>query len=274
MRKAPLAVVFDNFQDAASPAFREMIANVLEAIPEGIHVVILSRYEPPTELSRLRANNKMTVVLLDDLSFTLAKCCAFLKARGNGTMPEETIRGLHEKTEGWAAGLVLMTEMTKTNTVDYSMISELSREAVFGYFAAEIFDKTSEEIRDFLLKTSFLPSMSAEAAGELTGSPDAHSILSQLSRAHYFTEWRPLPKPLPEGLVFGPDGNLYVPNVNGAKVVRFDGATGAFIDNFVAPMAPQSLLSQVHKVHACIHHTVADRPVKHNLLPQSHGVGS
>src|SRR5437016_5893612 len=37
------------------------------------------------------------------------------------------------------------------------------------------------------------------------------------------------------GLIFGPDGNLYVGDVAADAVRRFDGKTGAFLDLFVAP---------------------------------------
>src|SRR5262249_56910672 len=37
----------------------------------------------------------------------------------------------------------------------------------------------------------------------------------------------------PAGMLFGPDGNLYVVSINTDSVARFDGTTGDFIDDFI-----------------------------------------
>src|SRR5205814_10687594 len=39
---------------------------------------------------------------------------------------------------------------------------------------------------------------------------------------------------IPTGMIFGPDGNLYVSNHDTNSVLRFNGATGAFIDVFAS----------------------------------------
>ncbi|MBA4372889.1 MAG: hypothetical protein C0402_08490 [Thermodesulfovibrio sp.] len=186
-------IVIDNFQDAPSPAFHDIMGCAMEVIPEGISVIALSRSEPPQELARLRANNGISFMGWNELSFTFQECRDFLEGKA---LSEESVRQLHKRTDGWAAGLVLITERAKAEEIAYPLISELSNEAVFGYFANEILDKMDLETRDFLLKTSFFPSMTVAAAEALTGNKKSRSILSRLSRSHYFTDWRSLPKPV------------------------------------------------------------------------------
>lgn len=67
------------------------------------------------------------------------------------------VKHLHEKSGGWAAGLTLMLEQAKRGKLSIESLKESNSEAIFSYFAGEVFEKTDDRTKDFLLKTSFLP---------------------------------------------------------------------------------------------------------------------
>jgi LuxR family maltose regulon positive regulatory protein len=187
--KIPSVVVFDNYQEVPEDApLHEILLNGLSRLPEGIHVLLVSRKDPPPVFIRLRANNQMEVLGWNDLGLTLAESAGIIRLRAKTRQSKETISLLHEATDGWVAGLVLMLEGARERDTGLRRFGEASPEEVFDYFASEIFDKTDRDIQDFLLKTSFLPKMTPKMAEELTGLSTAGRILSGLSRTHYFTE--------------------------------------------------------------------------------------
>ncbi len=67
-------------------------------------------------------------------------------------------------------------------------MGKMAPEEIIDYFGNEFFNKTDQEIQDFLLKTAFLPKITIKAAEQLTGLSNADRILSALSRNNYFTE--------------------------------------------------------------------------------------
>ena len=70
------------------------------------------------------------------------------------------------------------------------------------------------------------------AAPLAVGTPAKAGLLSSSMLATVSTFATGLDNP--RGLKFGPDGNLYVASRGTDSILRFDGATGAFIDEFVA----------------------------------------
>ena len=188
--KIPSVLVFDNYQEvSANSPFHEVILNGLSRVPEKINVILLSRREPPSVLIRLRANNLMNVIGWDELCLTLEESSAIIKLKPQQKLPKETIHYLHNTTNGWAAGLVLMLESMKKG-IEPQRLGKLAPEEIFDYFANELFDKTDKEIQKFFLETAFLPKMTAKMAEELTNLSSASSILSTLNRNNYFTEKR------------------------------------------------------------------------------------
>lgn len=194
--RIPSILVFDNYQEAPTESpFHEVISNALLSIPKGINVMFISRSDPPPVLIRLRANNLMNVLGWDELRLTLDESGSILRLRSKRKLSKETIRHLHDTTDGWAAGLILMLESVKGGTQP-QVVGKLTPEEIFDYFGNELFNKTDEETREFFLKTAFLPKMTVKMAEDLTGLPHANRILSTLSRNNYFTEKRFITEPI------------------------------------------------------------------------------
>ena len=188
LRKGRFIIVFDNYQQVPSNAsFHEIISHGISRIPEGINVILISRGEPPPVLIPLRANNLMGVLGWNELRLTQEESSAIVRLRSKQKVPKETIQHLHNTADGWAAGLVLILEGAKRG-IESQHLGKLTPEEIFDYFGTVLFDKTDKEIQDFLLKTAFLPRMTARMAEELTDISNAGRILSTLSRNNYFTE--------------------------------------------------------------------------------------
>jgi DNA-binding SARP family transcriptional activator len=181
-------LVLDNYQDVPEDSpFHTMIAVALDGIPEGIRVVVVSRTEPPAALARLQANGKMGRLQYGDLRFTLDESVELAHGRVPALDPA-CIRAIHDKTEGWAAGIILMLESGACNGTVPEAAGGFAYERVFDYFAGEMFNRMEEGEQDFLLKTSIPPVLSVPLAEKLTGAGAAERILSTLHQQHYFTE--------------------------------------------------------------------------------------
>ncbi len=187
--KAGFVIVLDDYQNVpVDSGFHEIIARGMDAIPRGVRVFILSRNEPPSQFARLRANEKMDFLGWDEIRFTLEESRKMVWAKGRKRIGRDVLLRLHEETEGWAAGLVLILLGLRIGKIDYQRASRFPTKEIYDYFAAEIFEKVEEETQQFLVSTAVLTRMTAPMAEKLTGSGRAGEWLSSLSENHYFTE--------------------------------------------------------------------------------------
>lgn len=97
------------------------------------------------------------------------------------------LAALFRKTAGWAAGLILLAANSALGN-DLAALGDVPFEQIFDYFATEVFERTDDEVRTFLLMTSFLPRMTVPLARKLTDNDRADQILSRLNRSNFFTE--------------------------------------------------------------------------------------
>ena len=187
--KKPSLLVLDNHPTVPSDShFNEILAQGLEVIPAGMTMVILSRHEPPGLFARLIAYERMAVLGWDDLRFSLEETAEVAGAALRGEMTREAELDLYRKTDGWIAAIVLVLERARQRGVNAALPGEIVSEDIFEYFVGEILRETAPPVRDFLLQTAFLPTVSAPLAQRLTGEDDAGRMLATLAHQNYFTK--------------------------------------------------------------------------------------
>ncbi len=189
-------LVLDNFQFIPENSIiQEAILLGVNEFAQGRLLVLISRGAPPPSWIRLQANQVLGLLTWEDLRLTLEESVDIVRLRPDRDIPGETIRQVHALVDGWAAGLILILQGLRQGMV-LKKIDDITREGIFQYFGKEIFDKTSPEIKDFLLRTAFLPQMTVGIAETLTGLPQAGSILARLMRNNYFIDQRYLKEPV------------------------------------------------------------------------------
>jgi len=185
--KPPFILVFDNYQEVPLDApLQEAMSSALSMIPEGINIIVISRNDLPTHLSRLRANRTVGLVEWEDIRLTEKEARGIISRGMDISPPAKTMRHLYQLSDGWAAGYLLLYEGYRKGTLTPEFAGKRIFEEVFEYFAAEIFLHLDDKYREFFLTTAFLPKMTVPMAEQLTGDQAAGTLLRAATRNNYF----------------------------------------------------------------------------------------
>jgi len=187
--KKKSVIVFDNYQEATSEsALHDLLHSGLGSVPKGLNIIIISRTPPPPILSRMRLNQQMEVITYDDLRLTTEEVRGIAAVSGKADVSEVEIHDMLSKTEGWAAGLVLMLESDNRENFSNEFVDCHNASATFKYFAGEFFENLDTELQGFLLKLSVSPVITAEISRGLTGDARAERIISRLVQKNHFVQ--------------------------------------------------------------------------------------
>lgn len=181
----PFAVVFDNYHDLPTQSsLHDALRNGLEEIPEAGCVIFISRLEPPSSMARFQANGQLKVISWDELKLTRDESDAIVKLRGH-QLSDAALQKLFERTQGWSAGLILMLEAIRKKERVVEIPETFTPKVIFDYLAGELFKNYDENNRNFLVRTAFLPQITASMAADLIEREDAATLLGNLHEHDY-----------------------------------------------------------------------------------------
>jgi DNA-binding SARP family transcriptional activator len=199
MLPVPCLLVFDDcHRIREGSVFFDTLREGISRLAPGIGAVLVSRSDPHPSFARDRANRLMETFGWEDLRLTFEEAAGIVKLQRKGRPPPGLVRDLFDRTDGWAAGLVLLLERTGMEGVSPRTVGPQMPAEIIDYFGSEIFRRLDEERRTFLLRTAFLPRMTASMAEKLTGVERAGSILSEMNRNNQFTKKNPQREPVYE----------------------------------------------------------------------------
>ncbi|MBN1427089.1 MAG: hypothetical protein JXB07_01810 [Anaerolineae bacterium] len=184
----PFILVLDDYQLIHNKLIHDALTFLLDHQPSQLHLLIVTRTDPPLPLPRLRVRRQMTEIRADDLRFTEEEAATFLNQALGLMLTDKEIAALEARTEGWIAGLHLaaLSMQGKDDIAGFIDAFSGSNRHVIDYLADEVLARQSEDIRDFLHRTSILERFCAPLCHAVTGRSNSDEILRQLEQANLF----------------------------------------------------------------------------------------
>jgi LuxR family transcriptional regulator, maltose regulon positive regulatory protein len=181
-------LVLDDYHSIEDARIHDGMASLIEHLPSTLSIVMTSRAQPQLRVGRLRARAQLNDIDAEQLRFSLSEAESMLNdVHGLGLAPD-TVKRLHDRTEGWAAGLYLavLSLRGRGDTSGFVASFAGSDRRVVDYLAAEMLDERHEAELDFLLHTSVLERFCAELCDAVTGACDGRAMLDRIERVNYF----------------------------------------------------------------------------------------
>jgi len=188
--QVPFALFIDDVEALQNPAALALIRQLIENLPNGGRVILGSRMVPDIGVARLLARGQLLEIDPLQLRFSAGETGDFLQGKRGLKLASSELARLQGLTEGWPVALWLASLALERSEQVADLVAHFSgsNAAVADYFAHEVLAQQSEEIREFMLRTSILNQLSAPLCDAVRGSTDSREILDKLARANLFVQ--------------------------------------------------------------------------------------
>ena len=184
----PFILVLDDYHVIHTSSIHGQLNFLLEHQPTQMHMLVITREDPPLPLARLRARGHLTEIRQTDLRFSPEECADFLQRVMGLNLSAEDVAALERRTEGWIAGLQLAA-LSMRGRVDLPGFIQAftgSSHYVLDYLIEEVFKGQDAGTQDFLLKTSILDRLCGPLCDAVAGRTGSRAMLEGLEHANLF----------------------------------------------------------------------------------------
>ncbi len=195
---ARIILVLDDYQVIHGEAVHDFLSELLRHWPQRLHLVLISRSNPPLPMAHLRAIGQVTAIRTRDLRFTREESAAFLNRALAAPLSQVAVDLLDQHIEGWIAGLRLASLSLRDAADAETEVAALSvsNVEIADYLMNQVVSRQTPAIVTFLLVTSVMDRFCAPLCecvvgvvgltGSDGGGSDVHACIEWLQRANLF----------------------------------------------------------------------------------------
>ncbi len=193
----PFILVLDDYHRInAQSAVNELLDHLLQRPPLALHLMIVTRRDPPLHLLNLRARGQVTELRMQNLCFTRSETKLLLENAAGFTAGKMTLNNLEREIEGWVVGLRLVSQVLRTNDDQDGFLNNLHGgvHQTNAYLLQEVFHRQTPYIQQYLLQSSILNRFCAplcEAVYQVLSNDEeaeftADQFISELTEGNLF----------------------------------------------------------------------------------------
>src|SRR6185437_14527363 len=142
-----VTLVIDDLHELHSPEALAQLTRLLTSLPPNVHAILTTRHDVPLRLHRLRLAGELAEIRAADLRFTERETRELLDASGIA-LSDSGAALLHQRAEGWAAGLRLAVLSLVGHPDPERFVAEFSGSdrMVAEYLLAEMLERQPAEV--------------------------------------------------------------------------------------------------------------------------------
>lgn len=183
-------LIFDDYHFIHLPEIHQMMSQLLEYLPVNVHVIIITREDPPLPLAKWRVKNQLMEIRIGDLKFTDSEAEGFLNQSMMLQLSKTEVDTLNYRTEGWVAGLQLVALFMRDYPDKSKFVADFSGNHyyIMDYLLEEVLQRQEPKIKEFLLCTSILDQFCGSLCDEVLELEEGTSqgIMEFLLRSNVF----------------------------------------------------------------------------------------
>lgn len=185
-----ILLVLDDYHVISAARIHAALDFLCRHAAHNLHLVLLTRADPPLALAALRGRGQLTELRTRHLRFSGDEAGAFFAATLQQPMDSEAVAALAARTEGWVAGLQLAALSLAGCDADEiaAFVTALrgSDRFIMDYLLEQVLQRLAPQLRHFLCQVAVLQRMCAPLCDAITGREDSQAMLAALEGANLF----------------------------------------------------------------------------------------